>query len=104
MLARFWGDVLKIAAPGAHDDLAELGGNSLHAAQIIARVQDLFPFARPLATPVQTIEELARFIVANETNSGQSEKIAELFLKVESLSDAEVAEALAKLEGAPSDG
>jgi amino acid adenylation domain-containing protein len=96
VLSRFWRDALQIEAPGRQDDFAELGGDSLQAAQIVARVQDLFPLDRPLVTPAQaaTIEALARFIVAHEKKRGESEKIAEAFLRVESMSDTEISAAL----------
>ena len=39
-LARFWEDVLAVAPVGVDDDFFELGGESLHAFALIARVAD----------------------------------------------------------------
>ena len=98
VVARFWGEALKIEAPGVRDDFAELGGDSLQAARIVGRVQELFRLDQPLVTLAQasTIEELARFIVDREAAPGQSDKIATAFLRVESLSSADVMVALEK--------
>ena len=98
VVARFWGDALKIGAPGMRDDFAELGGDSLQAARIVGRIQELFRLNQPLVTLAQasTIEELARFIVDREAAPGQSDKIATAFLRVESLSSADVRVALEK--------
>ena len=106
VVARFWGDALKIEAPEVHDDFAELGGDSLQAAQIVGRIQELFPLDQPLVTLGQatTIEELAGFIIAHERVPGQSEQIATIFLRVEGLPAAAVVKALQKYQGSASDG
>jgi amino acid adenylation domain-containing protein len=41
VIAEIWRDVLGVAAVGENDDFFELGGNSLSAIQVIARVQQL---------------------------------------------------------------
>ncbi len=93
VVARFWSDALKIEKPGMHDDFSELGGDSLQAAQIVGRIRELFPVDQSLLTLAQapTIAELARFVVDHETAPGQAGKIATIFLRVESLSNADVA-------------
>jgi amino acid adenylation domain-containing protein len=106
VLARLWSDALKIDKPGVHDDFAELGGDSLQAAQIVGRIQQLFPLVQPLVPLAQaaTIEELAGLIVDQEAVLGQSEKIAAIFLRVESLSSADVAAALERYKESANDG
>jgi amino acid adenylation domain-containing protein len=106
VLARFWSDALKIDRPGLGDDFTELGGDSLQAAQIVTRIQELFRLDQPLVTIAQasTIEELARLIVDHETVYGHSEKIAAAFLQVESLSSADVAAALQRYKNTANDG
>ena len=106
VLAGFWRDALTIRTPGVEDDFTELGGDSLQAAQIVARIQELFPLDEPLVTLAQapTIAELARFIIAHERVPGQSEKIATMVLRVESLAAAEVVKALRKYQDSRSDG
>ena len=106
VLARFWSDALKRDRPGLGDDFAELGGDSLQAAQIVARIQELFRLDQPLVTLAQasTIEELARLIVDHETVHGHSEKIAAAFLQVEGLSSADVTAALRRYKNTANDG
>lgn len=105
-VARLWSDALGVETPGLCDDFADLGGDSLQAARIIARVQELFPMAQPLLSlaGAPTVETLAAFITDHETRAGQSEKIAAAFLRVESLSEADVARALEKDKSIASDG
>ena len=106
VLAAFWSDALAIQTPGVEDDFTELGGDSLQAAQIVARVQELFLLDKPLVMLGQTptIEALAGFIIAHERVPGQSEKIASIFLRVESLPAADVVKALQKYQDSASDG
>ena len=106
VLAGFWRDALAIQKPGVEDDFTELGGDSLQAAQIVARIQELFPLDGPLVSLAQapTIAELARFIIAHERVPGQAETIAAMVLRVESLAAAEVVKALRKYQDSRSDG
>src|SRR5262249_56846915 len=39
-LSRIWSDVLGVGRVGAHDSFFDLGGHSLHAARLVARVAD----------------------------------------------------------------
>jgi pyochelin synthetase len=106
VLARIWSDAHKIEKPGLHDDFAELCGDSLQAAQIVGRIQGLFRPDQRLLTLAQasTISELARFVVDHESVPGQSAKIATAFLRVESLSNADVAAALQSYKESTNDG
>ncbi|MGE5220528.1 MAG: non-ribosomal peptide synthetase [Chloroflexota bacterium] len=106
LLAEWWREVLKLDSFGIHKDFFELGGDSLRAAQVIGRVLDLFPLRKPLITlaDASTVAALARFIRAHETRTGQSEKIAKLYLKIQSMSDRDVDEALRDNGEAPNDG
>jgi mycobactin phenyloxazoline synthetase len=95
-LALIWRDGLKIDAIGIDDDITQLGGDSLIAAQLVTRIAGLFPLTERLLdlfrTP--TVAALAGFIIDHETQPGQAEKIAEIFLQVEAMSDAEVLRAV----------
>jgi len=42
VLAEIWSEVLGVSQPGVHENFFEIGGHSLLAAQVIARVHDLF--------------------------------------------------------------
>lgn len=64
LLCRIWGEVLETGPVGVRDDFVRLGGNSLHAVRVIARVMkelevDL-SFARLL--DFGTVEQLAAHI------------------------------------------
>lgn len=48
-LAEIWSQVLHIGAPGVHDHFFNLGGNSLAATRVVARVRDAFHVDLPLA-------------------------------------------------------
>ncbi|MFI6744404.1 SDR family NAD(P)-dependent oxidoreductase [Nonomuraea sp. NPDC050451] len=74
---------------GIDDDFFELGGNSLVAVQLGARIRDRFSIELPIGTIFQqpTVRQLAQHV----------EKA--LLAKVDSLSDQEAAEMLAFLEG-----
>lgn len=106
VLAGFWRDALTIQAPDMRDAFSELGGDSLKAARVIGRVQELFPLDRPPETLAEasTLEKLAAFIIAHETAPGQSEKIATAYLRVHSLAAAAVMKELKKYQGSASDG
>jgi hypothetical protein len=50
LLARIWAEGLKVERVGVHDDFFELGGNSLLAAEISARLQEELGTDAPLLT------------------------------------------------------
>jgi acyl carrier protein len=66
-LARIWGDILDTQAPvGVRDNLFALGGHSLTATRLVARIEDTYgvklPVYQVFVTP--TIAELAEVIAA----------------------------------------
>ncbi len=102
LLLEFWRDALNLEFLAVDEDFIELGGDSLQAAQILARVQELFPLTEPLVTLAQgpSIAALAKFILVHEAKPGQAEKIATAYLQIESMSDNEVEKVLRKDGGA----
>lgn len=60
-IAAIWTDVLGVAEIGIHDDFFERGGQSLAAAQVLARVGDAFGVTLPIAVLFErpTVAELA---------------------------------------------
>jgi amino acid adenylation domain-containing protein len=63
-LAAIWSEVLHVDAPGVHDDFFDLGGHSLAATQVVARVREVFGVDLPLAAVFDkpTISALAERI------------------------------------------
>lgn len=66
VVASVWEAVLGLPRVGAHDDFFALGGHSLAAAQIAARLQDAFSVDLPVAAVFEspTVAELARAVEA----------------------------------------
>jgi acyl carrier protein len=65
-IAAIWEDALGIEQLGVHDSFFELGGNSLAAAEVIARVKKEFDVQLSVATLFEgpTIRALARIVDA----------------------------------------
>jgi len=60
-IAGIWRTVLEVDAIGVHDDFFDLGGHSLSATQVVARLQDTFGLDLPVAVLFErpTVAELA---------------------------------------------
>ncbi|MDQ7803464.1 amino acid adenylation domain-containing protein [Amycolatopsis sp. A133] len=72
-LADIWAELLDVAAPGVEDDFFGLGGHSLQAVHVLARVQESFgvvvPLGAVLAEP--TIAALARQVRRARDQAGE---------------------------------
>jgi acyl transferase domain-containing protein len=79
-IAAVWQELLGLKQVGIYDDYLEVGGHSLLAARIVARLRDIFEIPLPLSSffEASTIAELARVI----------EEL--LIEKVEALSEEEI--------------
>ena len=87
-LAHIWEEVLAVESVGLNDNFVNLGGHSLVAMRILARVRDLFQVEVPVQTLLEsrTLEDFATAVVAHETVPGQTRKIADVFKRVQSMS------------------
>jgi acyl-CoA synthetase (AMP-forming)/AMP-acid ligase II/thioesterase domain-containing protein/acyl carrier protein len=67
-LARIWAQVLDIEQIGVHDDFFSLGGDSMLAARIFARIEEEFGRALPLGALIDapTVEKLADILSRDE--------------------------------------
>jgi amino acid adenylation domain-containing protein len=65
LVARIWAEVLGLDRVGAHDDFLELGGDSLLAARVLARIADALGLDPPRAPLLAagTVAEMARVLV-----------------------------------------
>lgn len=88
VLHRIWGEVLGDTAIGIHDDFFELGGSSLMASQVLARVRNTFN------VDLSLVRMLERPTIANA-----AEKVDMLLMEhVAALPDDEAQQLLARLQ------
>jgi acyl-coenzyme A synthetase/AMP-(fatty) acid ligase/acyl carrier protein len=79
MVAKIWADSLSIQEVGIYDRFLDLGGNSLAAMQIVAKVVETFQVELPLRTLLQstTVAEMAESVESYQrerTGGAQREK------------------------------
>jgi amino acid adenylation domain-containing protein len=87
-LAALWSATLNVERIGIHDNFFDLGGASIPAVQIVAKISDQFEVAFPVSS-----------FFEHPTIAGQSAILEDLLLaQVESLTDEEVAALLAELD------
>lgn len=99
-LALIWAQTLRLDRVGIHDGFfAELGGHSILATQIIARVRDALRVEVPLKLIfiAQTIERFAAALLESAPAQRQVlQRTAELYVKLSRMSEEELDRALAK--------
>ncbi len=90
-LARLWCEVLERAQVGVHDNFFDLGGHSLRAAQLFARMRDTTGYDLPLRELYQraTIAEQAEWIVHQQLQSVTMDNAEALLQELEQMSDAD---------------
>ena len=73
IVASMWTELIRVPAPGARENFFDLGGHSLVAARLAARLQETFGVDVPLRTVFErpTIADLAAFI----DRAGESETV-----------------------------
>ena len=101
VLANLWAEIIDIDEVGIHDDFSELGGDSLAAAQIVSEVNKIFSLQQPLKIlfEVPTVAKLVEFVLTNETQPGQSNKIANVLMKIDGMSSEGIGKALEEKRG-----
>jgi amino acid adenylation domain-containing protein len=69
MIAGIWGEVLRLETVGAEESFFDLGGHSLIATQVVARLRDAFGVEMPLHRFFQapTVAEQAAFVATART-------------------------------------
>lgn len=87
VLVQLWAEALNTQEVGIEGDFIELGGQSLLAGEIAAKVSRIFSIQ---LTPVEvfkaaTVAKLSDIIVACETSGGQSDRIARAWLQIEQM-------------------
>jgi acyl-coenzyme A synthetase/AMP-(fatty) acid ligase/acyl carrier protein len=91
VVCAIWAAVLDLDEVGIHDDFLALGGHSLAASQVIARVAEAFHVDLPLSTlfDTPTVEGVAAAITVSLARSPEREARERLLTELEELSDAE---------------
>ena len=98
VLAEIWSDVLGLDRVGAEDSFLELGGHSLSAVQVRARIEELMPLALSPSDVFEcrTIARLsARLVALGRAANVDVDRICRTWRDVAALSDAEVEDRLA---------
>jgi amino acid adenylation domain-containing protein/non-ribosomal peptide synthase protein (TIGR01720 family) len=95
-LAEIWQELMKVERVGVKDNFFDLGGHSLVAAQIHARMRKVFSIDVSLRElfDALTIEKTAQLLVARETQLGRTKKIAQAFLRMKQMTPEEKARLL----------
>jgi amino acid adenylation domain-containing protein len=95
-LADIWSELLGLREIGIHDNFFALGGHSLIATQILARVQDTFhvdiPLRRFFESP--TIADLAAALAQALSQEEEGDELENLLREVEALSEEKASQML----------
>ena len=96
VLGRFWCEVLQLEKLGSADDFFALGGDSLLANGIVARVNQMFALTQPLKTlfATPTVAQLAAWITAQERSPGAAAESARLMLEIDGMAPGQIYRAL----------
>ena len=89
ILAAIWADVLAVGKIGVRDNFFLLGGDSLKATQVMARLRDLLQVEFPLRMIFQspTLEEMALILETDKPGSVVPASIADILTELESMSE-----------------
>jgi acyl-coenzyme A synthetase/AMP-(fatty) acid ligase len=96
VLIALWAEVVGIDGLGIHDDFWELGGDSLLAAQLVSRVNESFlqQFSPNVLMGAPTVAKLSALLLERENDAGQSQRIANILLRIDSMTAEEVDKAV----------
>jgi mycobactin phenyloxazoline synthetase len=100
-LAAIIGEVLGRSDIGVDDDFFALGGDSVMATTVVARIRDWLDTPTVMVPDVfaaRSVAELARRLTAREAGVDRLEQVAELYLEIAEMDGAEVASELDRVE------
>jgi acyl carrier protein len=100
-LARIWAEVLGLEEVGVEDDFLGLGGDSLLAAQVVSRAVDTFLLDLPMQSLYDspTVSAMALAIGRVARESADREALERQLAGIDTLSDVEAQELLARRAG-----
>jgi mycobactin phenyloxazoline synthetase len=96
-LAAIIGDLLGAPDLGVDDDFFALGGDSVLATTAVARIRDWLDTPTVMVPDIfatRTVEALAARLAGREAGSDRLDQVAELYLEVADMDDADVVNAL----------
>ncbi|HEY2653113.1 MAG TPA: AMP-binding protein, partial [Solirubrobacteraceae bacterium] len=98
VVTAIWAEILNVERVGIDDNFFDIGGHSLLAARLVARVRERLRFEVPLQTLFRapTPAQFAASLLQQASNPAAIEKIAELIASLAQLSDAEVHQMLGR--------
>jgi len=97
-LANIWADVLALAQVGVHDNFLDLGGHSLAASRMIARVIQTYQLEIPIKAlfDAPTVAEMASLITQNQANPASEAELEHMLREVEGMTEEEVQKQLVR--------
>jgi acyl carrier protein len=93
VLASLWSQVLQVEQVGIHDEFLHLGGDSLLATRLIARVRDLLRVelsVLSLFDNAHTVADMAAAILSDPAARAKVERTAQLWVEVAELPESDV--------------
>lgn len=105
VLAGIWEELLSRERIGIHQNFFDLGGHSLLATQVISQVRETFQVDVPLRTlfDAPTIAAFAAAMVLEPETRPQIERMAEMLVSLNALSEEELEQRLSALQGKGAD-
>ncbi len=102
VLATYYAELLGVERVGIHDNFFDLGGHSLLATRLASRVRRTLKVDLPLRSLFDepTVARLACLLAGRESMAGETERIAELVLRVAELPAEDVRRMLHERRGA----
>jgi len=99
-ISRIWQDLLGVAQIGIHDNFLDLGGDSLLATRLVARMRDALHLDLPVRLFFErsTVAELAA-AVEDMRRDDESRETQELLASIQGLSEEELEMEILRLEG-----
>jgi acyl carrier protein len=87
MVAAAWGEVLGIEDIGVDDEFYELGGNSLVATRLVARLRQVFHVDMSLAEllDLRTVAEVAAALEQGRFEAAEAEELGRLLDELEEM-------------------
>jgi acyl carrier protein len=97
VLAKIWSEALSLDSVGIHDSFFDLGGDSLVASRIVSSIGRIFPWNITLTEFYEacTVAQVAKLLTQKAPGVEQAEKVATLFLQVDSMPSSEIEALLA---------